>query len=73
MEKMYDATPRISKDIVEELPDMEMSLKKAEEEFEKEYLKVKLEENDNDIVKTAAKIKLRYETLLRKVKKLDLI
>ncbi|MBT3304271.1 hypothetical protein HN592_04090 [Candidatus Woesearchaeota archaeon] len=72
MEKMYEATPRISKNIVDELPDMEMSLKEAEEEFEKEYLKEKLKENDHDIVRTAAKIKLRYETLLRKIKKLEL-
>ncbi len=72
IEKMYEATPRISKNIVDELPDMEMSLKEAEEEFEKEYLKVKLKENDNNISKTAKRIKLRYETLLRKLNKLSL-
>jgi DNA-binding NtrC family response regulator len=69
IEKFYDATPQISKDIAEELPDSEITLKEAEEEFEKIYLQRKLEENDFDSNKTAHKIRLRYETLMRKIKK----
>lgn len=72
MGKLYEAAPKISKDIVEELPESEITLKEAEEEFEKIYLQRKLEENDFDLKKTAGRIRLRYETLIRKAKKYGL-
>ena len=48
-------------------------MKDAEREFEKKYLKAALQENDNNISKTARKIGLRFETLHRKLKSLGLI
>jgi DNA-binding NtrC family response regulator len=41
-------------------------------EFEKTYIKKALEENKGNVSKTAAKIGLRYETLHRKIKKMDI-
>lgn len=68
----YRNVDSISKDILEELPEKPITLKQAEELFEKEYLKKALEENSHSMTKTAKKIGLRYETLLRKLKSLNL-
>ncbi len=68
----YSKVPEISKDIVRMLPEKPMPLSKAIEEFEKDYLRHKLIENGFDVKKTSEKIKLRYETLLRKIKRYDL-
>ncbi len=72
IDNFYEATPEISKNIVDELPDLDLNLKEAEEEFEKIYLLRKLGENNNDLTITSQKIKLRYETLIRKLKKLEI-
>lgn len=72
LEKIYENVDSISEDIVKELPIVEMTWEEAEIEFEKEYLKKVLEENDFNVSKTARKIGLRYETLHRKVKALGL-
>lgn len=68
----YENVGSISKDILNELPDKPLSLKHAEELFETEYLQKALAENNNNITQTAKKIKIRYETLLRKLKSLGL-
>ena len=73
LEKMYKNVNKISKNIVKQLPPIEMEWKDAEKEFEKRYLEKALEENKGNISKTAKKIGLRYETLHRKLKKLNLI
>ncbi|MBW2994395.1 hypothetical protein KY315_03170, partial [Candidatus Woesearchaeota archaeon] len=69
----YRHAPEISKDIVKELPTTHLTLKEAEQEFEKQYLRKALEENDNNISKTAKKIGLRFETLHRKLKSLKIV
>ncbi|MBW2973645.1 hypothetical protein KY346_04585 [Candidatus Woesearchaeota archaeon] len=69
----YQHAPELSKDIVKELPATPMTLKTAEHEFEKQYLRKALKENNNNISKTAKKIGLRFETLHRKLKSLKLI
>jgi DNA-binding NtrC family response regulator len=69
---MYDHVPTLSEGIVKVLPVTDMSWKEAEEEFEKTYLQEVLDDNKWNLTKTAKNIKLRYETLLRKVKKLEL-
>ncbi|MBI2564700.1 hypothetical protein HYV79_01790 [Candidatus Woesearchaeota archaeon] len=71
--KLYENAPGISKDIVKELPDSELSLKEAEEYFEKTYLRKALEENKQNISQTARRIGLRFETLYRKLKQLGLL
>ncbi|MBW3002419.1 hypothetical protein KY338_04655 [Candidatus Woesearchaeota archaeon] len=69
----YEHVPELSRDIVKELPATPLTLKQAEKEFEKEYLRKALQENDNNISKTAKKIGIRFETLHRKLKALKLI
>ena len=72
LEHMYRNVEKLSENIIRELPAIDMTWKKAESEFEKEFIKKVLEENKWNITKTAKKIKLRYETLHRKIKKLGL-
>ena len=57
---------------MDEIPIQEMSLKKAEYEFELAYFKKLLSEHDGNLSHMAKKIELRYETLLRKLKSLGL-
>ena len=75
--KRYDAlyreAPQLSKDILRELPEIPEELKIAEQEFEKVFISRALTENNNNISKTARKIGLRFETLHRKIKKLELL
>ena len=72
LQTMYQNVNKISENIAKELAHQEVSLSHAEELFEKEYLKKALDENNNNYSKTSKQIKLRYETLLRKIKKLKL-
>jgi len=69
LEKVYKNVNAISKDILKELPEDEITLKDAEEEFEKQFLIRALIENNRNIKETAKKIGLRYETLIRKMKR----
>ncbi|MFH1668996.1 MAG: helix-turn-helix domain-containing protein [Candidatus Woesearchaeota archaeon] len=72
MAEVYKQVDTVSKDILDGLPDKRVTLKKAEEEFEREYLQKALADNGGSLTKTSKKIGLRYETLLRKVKGLKL-
>jgi len=71
LKSMYQGVTELSDNLLKELPEQRMTLKEAEEEFEKSYFKKALKENNN-ISKTAKKIGLRYETLHRKIKPLNL-
>lgn len=64
---LYSKAPELSKDILKELPQREITLKEAEREFERAYFQKALEQNNNNISQTARKIGLRYETLHRKL------
>ncbi len=66
--EMYNATELISKEITDKLPEEHITMKEAETIFEKKYLAKKLSENNFDLKTTADNIKLRYETLIRKIK-----
>ncbi len=72
LQKMYENVETVTEDIITHLPELQMTWKQAEKEFEKEYLKKVLKNNNFNLTKTAKKIKLRYETLLRKMKKLEI-
>jgi len=72
MEKLYEEVPTLSRNIAKVLPVQEWSWKEAEEEFEKQFFLQALEENQWVVKKTAEKLKLRPETLHRKIKKLGL-
>jgi len=67
---LYSQAPKLSREIVRELP-VDWSLDKAEKEFERRYLKKALEQNKT-IIDAAKAIKLRPETLHRKLKSLGL-
>lgn len=67
----YKSVTSISKDILDELPDKPLTLKQAEAEFEKEYIK-KVASEGKSLSELSKKIGIRYETLLRKMKTLGL-
>ena len=67
---MYENVNELSKDIIKQLPESSMTLKHAEEEFEKNYILKALKQNAFNISKTARAIGLRFETLHRKMKAL---
>ncbi len=69
LEKMYSHVRELSENIVRVLPLSHLSWKEAEKEFEKVYLKAALELHQG-LRETAKRIGLRYETLLRKMKRL---
>lgn len=68
----YRDIPNLSRQILEELPDEAISLRDAELEFERRYLKEALANSKNSVNKTAERIGLRPETLYRKVKALSI-
>ena len=72
LKAMYKGVGKLSSDIVKELPIVEISWKEAEREFEKAYISKVLKEVNWNISKAAKKIRLRYETLHRKIKRLGL-
>jgi len=69
---VYKNVEKLSENIAQELKGQELTLKQAEEIFEKEYLKKALLLHRGNLTQMAKIIKIRYETLLRKLKKLDL-
>lgn len=72
IQSVYRQMNTVTKDILDELPEKPIRLKEAEEMFEREFIKKAIKENQGSITATAKKIGLRYETLLRKMKKLGL-
>jgi len=73
MEAMYARVPSLSEEIAQELPFIPITWDEAERLFEKDYFARLLEENKGlEMSKLAKKIKLRYETLHRKLKSLEL-
>ncbi|MBI2151555.1 hypothetical protein HYU21_02395 [Candidatus Woesearchaeota archaeon] len=69
MEKMYAEIPGLSRNIAKFIPHQESTWKEAERDFEKQFLSKALEENKKDISKTAKRLKIRPETLYRKIKR----
>ena len=69
---MYNHVEEISQDILEKIPESPLTLKQAQDIFKTEFLKKALLENNNNITSTAKKISLRYETLQRKIKALQI-
>jgi len=72
MEKIYEQVKNLSKNIAKFIPKEEFTWKEAEREFEKQFLYNALQENSWNISQTAKKIKIRTETLHRKIKKFNL-
>jgi len=72
LKEVYKGSELLSKDIIKEIPDILHSLKEAEREFEKAYLRKALSENQGNITRTARKIGIRFETLLRKMRRIGI-
>ncbi|MEA3430063.1 MAG: helix-turn-helix domain-containing protein [Nanoarchaeota archaeon] len=62
----------MEKDEIKHIPLREPKFDESEKEFERQYIEYALRENNHLITKTAKKIGLRYETLIRKMKSLGL-
>lgn len=70
LKKAYEKVPEFSEEVLSEIPTKKLTLKEAEDEFERRYLMKALEENNHNITLTSKKIGIRYETLIRKMKAL---
>ena len=72
MEQLYEEIPKLSRNIARFLPHEDLTWKQAESEFEKQFLEQALKDNNWNVGETARKIRIRAETLSRKVRKLGL-
>lgn len=72
MEMLYHDVDSLSRNIARLLPPPELSWKQAELEFEKQFLLQAMEENGWKVSAAAMKLKIRPETLHRKIKKLGI-
>ncbi|MBI2572672.1 hypothetical protein HYV86_02330 [Candidatus Woesearchaeota archaeon] len=72
MEDMYREVPNLSRSIAHLLPHQPLTWKEAEYEFEKSFLQRALKYHQGNIAQTAKDLKIRAETLHRKVKKLGI-
>jgi len=72
MEKLYGDVSSLSRDIAEVIPHQDISWREAEEDFERDFLGEALLRNEFNISRTAKQLRLRVETVSRKIKKLGL-
>jgi len=72
VETLYGNLPDLSRHIAEALPDREITLDEAENEWERRYLDHQLQRHHWNVSATARAIGLRYETLHRKIKELGI-
>ena len=72
MEKMYQEVETLSRNIAKVIPHQDVTWKEAEREFEKQFLGHALKEGKGKVNKTADRLKIRVETLHRKIKKLGI-
>ncbi|MBW2998394.1 hypothetical protein KY321_02540 [Candidatus Woesearchaeota archaeon] len=72
LNKMYKETHNISAEITDSIPNEEITLKDAEHVFEKKFLVHWLEKLEYNLAKTSKQINIRYETLIRKMKALEI-
>ncbi len=72
IEELYSNLKGISRDIIKELPDDPLTLKEAENEFERRFLS-RVIHDEPTTTRAAKRLGLRYETLHRKLKSLGLV
>ncbi|MFH1276118.1 MAG: helix-turn-helix domain-containing protein [Candidatus Woesearchaeota archaeon] len=72
LQKLYAEVPSLSRNIAKMLPHQDVTWKEAEKDFEKQFLSKSIKENQGNILEAAKKLKIRVETLYRKVKKLGI-
>lgn len=68
--QLYASASELSRDIAQALPEQALSLKQAEQEFEKAFLAQALAEHNGNISKTARAVGLTFEHAHRKIKAL---
>lgn len=73
LERMYENMHHVTDEVLEELPEVPLTLQEMELEFEKKYFEDALKKYKYNISATARAIGIRYETLHRKVKELEII
>lgn len=69
---LYESATALSKDIARAIPEQQMTLKDAEQEFEKAFLSQALAEHKGNISRTAKTVGLTFEHLHRKMKTLGI-
>lgn len=72
LQQIYNHVPELTDDIIKEIPIREMTWKEAESQFEKQFISKILKQYNGNITRSAKKMKLRYETVIRKIKKLSI-
>lgn len=72
MEKIYEEVPELSRSLAKIIPHQHLTWKEAEQEFERQFLLKALTENEWNVSKTARQVKIRAETVHRKIKRLRL-
>ncbi len=72
MELLYDALPKLSRNIAQILPQEVMTWKDAEDEFERQFFNHAIKEHHGNISNTAKDLGLRAETLYRKIRELQI-
>ncbi len=72
MDLLYDALPKLSRNIAQILPQEVMSWKDAEDEFERQFFNHAIKQHSGNISHTAKDLGLRAETLYRKIRELQL-
>jgi DNA-binding NtrC family response regulator len=73
LENVYRNVDAISKNLLSEIPEQPMTLKEAIMEFEERFLRKALNESNMDMKIASKKLRIRYETLLRKAKRYKII
>ncbi len=72
MKKFYKEVPGMSEKIIKSYPLKFITLKKAEEDFEKRFILKALEKSKGNVSRAARVVGLRQETLHRKIKELGI-
>ena len=72
LEDIYGNIPSMTEDLIQTIPIKELTLEEAEEIFEKKFMTKVLNLENHNLKKTADHLGIRYETLLRKIKKLQI-
>ena len=73
LEQAYSGLKNISEDISREIPEVILPMEEAIKEFEKLYFTEHLQRNKHNISRTARAVKIRFETLHKKLKALGMI
>lgn len=72
LSEMYKSVDELSSNIMKQYTLDFLPLKDAEHEFEKRYIEKSLKKSKHNITKSAKKMKVRFETLHRKIKSLGI-